>query len=48
MVLNDRTLTAVAQERPTNPKQLLDVSGMGPSKVERFGEALLELCGSAE
>jgi RecQ family ATP-dependent DNA helicase len=48
MVLNDRTLTAVAQERPANPKQLLEVSGMGPSKVERFGEAILELCGAAE
>jgi superfamily II DNA helicase RecQ len=48
MVLNDRTLTAVAQECPANPKQLLEVSGMGPSKVERFGEAILGLCGAAE
>jgi superfamily II DNA helicase RecQ len=47
-VLNDRTLTAVAHERPATPRQLLDVSGMGPAKVERFGEAILELCGSAE
>jgi len=48
LVLNDRTLMAVAQERPANPKQLLEVSGMGPAKVERFGEAILELCGAAE
>jgi superfamily II DNA helicase RecQ len=48
LVLNDRTLTAVAHERPATPRQLLDVSGMGPAKVERFGEAILELCGSAE
>jgi ATP-dependent DNA helicase RecQ len=47
MVLNDRTLTAVAQECPANPKQLLEVSGMGPSKVDRFGEAILGLCGAA-
>jgi len=46
MVLNDRTLNALAQERPKNPKQLLDVSGMGPAKVEKFGEAILELCGA--
>jgi superfamily II DNA helicase RecQ len=37
----------VAQECPANPKQLLEVSGMGPSKVERFGEAILGLCGAA-
>jgi superfamily II DNA helicase RecQ len=48
LVLNDRTLTAVAQEQPANPRQLLEVSGMGPAKVERFGEAILELCGATE
>jgi len=26
----------------------LEISGMGPAKVERFGEAILGLCGSAE
>jgi superfamily II DNA helicase RecQ len=44
MVLNDRTVNALAQARPENPKQLLEVNGMGPAKVERFGEAILELC----
>ncbi len=48
MVLNDRTLAAVAQARPANPRQLLEVSGMGPAKVERFGEAILGLCAAAE
>jgi superfamily II DNA helicase RecQ len=48
MVLYDRTLAAVAQARPVNSKQLLEISGMGPAKVERFGEAILGLCGSAE
>jgi RecQ family ATP-dependent DNA helicase len=47
MVLPDRTLTAVAHTRPENPRQLLEISGMGPSKTERFGAAILELC-SAE
>jgi RecQ family ATP-dependent DNA helicase len=45
MVLNDRTVTALAQARPENPRQLLDVDGMGPAKVEKFGEAILGLCG---
>jgi superfamily II DNA helicase RecQ len=48
MVLHDRTLAAVAQARPVNPKQLLELNGMGPAKVERFGEAILGLCGAAK
>ena len=44
VVLHDRTLAAVAQTRPANPRQLLEISGMGPAKVERFGAAILELC----
>jgi superfamily II DNA helicase RecQ len=48
VVLHDRTLAALAQARPANPRQLLEVSGLGPMKVARFGEAILELCGAAE
>jgi superfamily II DNA helicase RecQ len=48
LVLHDRTLTAIAQTRPANPKQLLEISGMGPAKAEHFGEALLGLCGTAK
>ncbi len=44
VVLHDRTLTALAQARPENPRQLLEVDGMGPAKVEKFGEAILGLC----
>ncbi|MDR3751940.1 MAG: ATP-dependent DNA helicase [Terracidiphilus sp.] len=47
MVLNDRTVTALALARPENPRQLLEVDGMGPAKVEKFGEAILGLCGAA-
>lgn len=45
VVLHDRTLTALAQARPGNPRQLLEIDGMGPAKVEKFGEAILGLCG---
>jgi RecQ family ATP-dependent DNA helicase len=44
VVLHDRTLTALAQTRPRNPSQLLQIDGMGPAKVERFGEAILRIC----
>jgi len=44
VVLHDRTLTALAGARPRNPRELLNIDGMGPAKVERFGEELLRLC----
>ncbi len=44
VVLYDRALAAVAQARPTNPQQLSQIAGIGPAKVERFGEAILTLC----
>ena len=45
-VMHDRTLTAVACARPTNPRQLLEIDGIGPAKVEKFGPAILEICGA--
>jgi superfamily II DNA helicase RecQ len=45
-VLHERTLQAVAMARPANPAQLLAIDGIGPAKVERFGEAILKLCAS--
>ena len=44
VVMHDRTITALAQARPSNPRELLEIDGMGPAKVEKFGEALLGLC----
>jgi superfamily II DNA helicase RecQ len=44
VVLHDRTVTALAGARPRNPRELLNIDGMGPAKVERFGEELLRLC----
>ena len=44
VVMHDRTLTAVALTRPQNPRQLLEIDGIGPAKVEKFGEAILGLC----
>jgi len=44
IVLHDKAVRALAQARPENPRQLLEVDGIGPAKAERFGEAILELC----
>jgi ATP-dependent DNA helicase RecQ len=46
VVMHDRTLRAVAQARPQNRRELLEIDGMGPAKVEKFGEAILGLCGA--
>jgi RecQ family ATP-dependent DNA helicase len=48
VVLHDRTLAALAQGRPSNPRELLGIDGMGPAKVEKFGEALLGMWRSRE
>jgi ATP-dependent DNA helicase RecQ len=47
VVLHDRTVTALALARPGNPKELLEIDGMGPAKVEKFGDTILGLCRSA-
>lgn len=42
-VFNDETLDALVQQRPLSADELLEVRGMGPIKVSRFGDELLEL-----
>jgi RecQ family ATP-dependent DNA helicase len=46
VVLHDRALQDLAEKRPRNPNQLLSINGIGPAKVEKFGEAILSLCSS--
>ena len=43
VVFDDRTLGAVARNRPVSRGELLDLPGIGPVKAERYGEALLDL-----
>jgi ATP-dependent DNA helicase RecQ len=42
VVFNDRTLREMAVRRPGTREELIDVSGVGPAKLERWGEAFLE------
>jgi ATP-dependent DNA helicase RecQ len=46
MVFHDRTLNELAARRPADLVQLEAVPGIGPSKLERYGEALLEILGA--
>ncbi|MFG0315853.1 MAG: RecQ family ATP-dependent DNA helicase [Planctomycetota bacterium JB042] len=46
VVLHDKTIVAIAAARPSDEAALLDVKGMGPAKVERYGRELLERIGA--
>ena len=43
VVFHDRTLEAIAAERPASVAALGSISGVGPSKLEAYGAAVLEL-----
>ncbi|MBX5126195.1 DNA helicase RecQ [Rhizobium lentis] len=43
VVFPDTTLIAFATERPRSRKELLGISGVGQSKLERYGDAFLEI-----
>jgi len=45
IVFSDQVLWDMVESRPSTPGQLLDVSGVGPAKLERYGEAFLEALG---
>ena len=45
IVFSDATLRAMAELRPTSHGELLGVPGVGPAKVERYGDAFLEEIG---
>ena len=42
IVFSDKTLRAMAETRPSTPQAFLAVSGVGPLKLERYGEAFME------
>jgi ATP-dependent DNA helicase RecQ len=42
IVFSDKTLRAMAEARPSTPDELLAVSGVGPQKLERYGQAFLD------
>jgi ATP-dependent DNA helicase RecQ len=42
IVFSDATLRGMAEQRPSSEAELLDVPGVGPAKLERWGAAFLE------
>jgi len=47
VVFQDGTLRAIASQRPQSPTELARISGVGVTKLERYGPAVLELIGGA-
>jgi ATP-dependent DNA helicase RecQ len=43
VIFSDATLQEMAARRPTTPGAFLEVSGVGPVKLERYGEEFLEV-----
>ena len=46
-VLSDQVLHDIARRRPTTLAQLGDIKGMGPVKLERYGNAMLAVVETA-
>ena len=46
VVFSDATLAAMAERRPVSEAEMLAIPGVGPVKLERYGEAFLEVLGS--
>ncbi|HKJ55466.1 MAG TPA: HRDC domain-containing protein, partial [Nitriliruptoraceae bacterium] len=43
IVFNDKTLNAIADTDPTTLDELLDCPGVGPTKLDRYGDEILEV-----
>ena len=43
VVVNDRHLRGIALARPTTPADLVACDGIGPAKLERYGDEILEV-----
>jgi superfamily II DNA helicase RecQ len=43
VIFTDATLRALAQARPATREELVGITGIGESKRERFGEAVIAI-----
>jgi superfamily II DNA helicase RecQ len=43
VVFDNKTLAAIARRAPTTLQELSRIPGVGPAKLERFGEAVIAL-----
>ena len=43
IVVNDKHLRGIALARPSTPADLVACDGIGPAKLERYGDEILEV-----
>lgn len=48
IVVNDKHLRGIALARPTSPAELVECDGIGPAKLERYGDEILEVIESLD
>ncbi len=48
VIFHDATLRAMVEHRPTTPEAFRQISGVGDVKLERYGEAFMEVIQTAE
>jgi DNA helicase-2/ATP-dependent DNA helicase PcrA len=48
VVFSDATLVAIADGHPRDRPGLARISGVGPAKLERYGEVVLAVLGGAD
>ena len=48
VVFSDATLVAIADSRPTSRAELARISGIGPTKLDRYAQPVLEVLGGAD
>ena len=46
-VFSDRTMLTLAAVKPTNRAELLTIPGIGPARLERYGDSILEVLGGS-
>jgi superfamily II DNA helicase RecQ len=47
VVFHDATLAQIAERRPRDWADLAAISGIGPAKLERYADEVLEIVGAA-
>ena len=47
VVFHDKTLVAIADAKPGTPDELLEIDGIGPTKLERYADDVLALIAAA-
>lgn len=44
VIFTDATLTAIAEARPTDERELLRIPGIGRTKISKYGEPVINIC----